>query len=218
MQPEPVTDPDLDPKTGSEIARELRALHERSTHYWQSFSTAEFLAPLGDRGEAWSPADNVRHLTKSIRPLAKALRLPWPILRLRYGRPAAPSRSYSEMRDVYRGALADGLQAGRFAPAFAPPPANPDAYRAQLMARREQVASALDLAIARWSEPALDRCRLPHPALGRITVREMLFHPLPQSPSRRGRGPPHRRAVFRSRLSSPGDSAWHRCEVESLLP
>ena len=109
MQPELLTDPDLDPKSGFEIARELRALHERSTRYWQSFATADFLAPLGDRGEAWSPADNVRHLTKSIRPLAQALRLPWPLLRLLYGRPAAPSRSYSEMRDVYRGALANAI-------------------------------------------------------------------------------------------------------------
>jgi len=178
MQPKLATDSDLDPETGSEIARELRTLHERSTHYWQSFSTADFLAPLGDRGEAWSPADNVRHLTKSIRPLAQALRLPWPLLRLIYGRPAAPSRSYSEMREVYRGALADGVQAGGFAPVPAPPPADPEAYRAQLMAYREQVARALDRAIARWSEPALDRCRLPHPALGKITVREMLFFTL----------------------------------------
>ena len=33
-------------------------------------------------------------------------------------------------------------------------------------------------AITRWGERALDRFRLPHPALGQLTVREMLFFTL----------------------------------------
>jgi len=63
----------IDPRTKPEIRRELRALHERSTVFWAAFSTADFVAPIG---EAWSPADNVRHLIKSIRPLAGGLRVP----------------------------------------------------------------------------------------------------------------------------------------------
>ena len=60
-----VEDPQ-EPFGREEIARELRALQARSRDFWSSFSTEEFFHPLGD---AWSPADNVRHLLKSNRPV-----------------------------------------------------------------------------------------------------------------------------------------------------
>jgi len=62
-----------EPFGGVEIVRELRALHERSRELWSGFSTTEFFFPLGD---AWSPADNIRHLLKSNRPVLPALSTP----------------------------------------------------------------------------------------------------------------------------------------------
>jgi hypothetical protein len=38
--------------------------------------------------------------------------------------------------------------------------------------------TALARALEHWTEMDLDRCRLPHPLLGKITVREMLFFTL----------------------------------------
>jgi hypothetical protein len=46
------------------------------------------------------------------------------------------------------------------------------------MERREQVAANLHSAIDTWGERGLERLRLPHPALGLLTVREMLFFTL----------------------------------------
>jgi hypothetical protein len=46
------------------------------------------------------------------------------------------------------------------------------------MAERETVAAELYGAVEGWSERALDRFRLPHPALGQLTVREMLHFTL----------------------------------------
>ena len=60
-----------EPFRGAEIVRELRALHARSREIWDSFSNSEFFFPPGD---AWSPADNVRHLLKSNRPVLRAPR------------------------------------------------------------------------------------------------------------------------------------------------
>ncbi len=51
-----------EPSAKEEIVRELHALHGQSRAFWDSFSTPEFFSPFGD---AWSPADNVRHLLKS---------------------------------------------------------------------------------------------------------------------------------------------------------
>ena len=165
----------IDPRTSPEIRRELRALHERSTVFWEAFSTADFLAPMG---EAWSPADNVRHLIKSIRPLARGLRMPRVLILLRFGPAWRASRGYAEIREVYQGALARGGEAGRFAPSPEGPPADPEAWRREVMGRWREVAEALDGAIALWSEGALDRLRLPHPLLGKLTVREMLLFTL----------------------------------------
>src|SRR6185369_6710340 len=88
------------------------------------------------------------------------------------------SRDYGGLRDVYRGILAGGGKAGRFAPALEALPADPAAWRRALMGRRELAAEALERAIEPWSETALDRYRMPHPLLGKLTVREMLFFTL----------------------------------------
>jgi len=163
------------PQTKPEILRELKSLHERSTRYWDAFSTADFLAPIGD---AWSPADNVRHLGKSVRAVARGLRVPKLLLFLRFGPSRRASRGYEELRDVYRGLLAEGGKAGRFAPAPEGAPADAAAWRRELMGRREADARALERAVEPWSEKALDRYRMPHPLLGELTVREMLFFTL----------------------------------------
>jgi hypothetical protein len=46
------------------------------------------------------------------------------------------------------------------------------------MHKREETAAALHAALGRWGERSLDRLRLPHPALGTLTVREMLLFTL----------------------------------------
>lgn len=164
-----------DPFTKAELLEELRSLHEQSTAFWESFPTPEFFVPIG---EAWSPADNVRHLLKSNRPVARALGMPRIVLVFRFGTGFRRSRSYAEMRDSYLAALARGLTAGRFAPRLEPQPAEPEAARRALMEQREATAAVLETALARWSEWSLDPLRLPHPALGKLTAREMLFFTL----------------------------------------
>ena len=62
-----------------EIIEQFDNLHNQGTKYWNSFQTEQFFSKLG---EAWSPAENVRHLNKSNKPLILALSLPKPIIRL----------------------------------------------------------------------------------------------------------------------------------------
>ena len=102
-----------EPSGGAEIVRELRALHSRSRDFWSSFSITEFFRPLGD---AWSPADNVRHLLKSNRPVLRALSTPKLLMAARFGAGLRPSRTYGEVRERYLGRLATGVTAGRFTP------------------------------------------------------------------------------------------------------
>jgi hypothetical protein len=164
-----------EPSAGAEIVRELRALHARSRDFWSSFSTTEFFHPLGD---AWSPADNVRHLLKSNRPVLRALSTPKILLLVRFGAGLRPSRAYAEVRERYHARLAAGVTAGRFTPRPLAGSEQSEAHRSSLMADLDQVSESLTGALSGWREWQLDRLRLPHPALGRLTVREMLFFTL----------------------------------------
>lgn len=85
--------------------------------------------------------------------------------------------SYDDLRTRYLGALAAGGEAGRFAPS---PRAESDLHewRLAIMADFARMNHELRKAITPWSESKLDRLQLPHPLLGKLTVREMLFFTL----------------------------------------
>jgi hypothetical protein len=164
-----------EPHTQADLLGALRRLQEESEDYLAGLPTARFLAP---QGEKWSPAEHVRHLSKSTFPLVRALGLPKPALFLLFGPQRRGSRSFPELREVYRTRLAAGATAGRFAPSPRPDPADPEAWRTEVMDTWRRAHRSLLAQIARWKEPALDRYRLPHPLLGKLSVREMLFFTL----------------------------------------
>jgi len=162
------------PRTGDEIVSALGQHQIDSDSFWTEFTTDEFFRPIG---ASWSPAEAVRHLTKSTRPVARALRYPKILLRVRFGASGRPSVSYDALRMRYQQALDDGGKAGRFAPSQRSSD-DLDAWRHSIMSEFANVQTDLRTAISRWSEKQLDRLQLPHPLLGKLTVREMLFFTL----------------------------------------
>ena len=155
----------------AEVIDALRRAESEGDAYWNAFPLDEFFAPIG---EAWSPAENVRHLTKSIRPVATVLATPRVVLRVMFGRPRRASLPFDELRVRYEGLLAEGATAGRFAPS-AQEEADHAAWRTRIMSERRAAQEHLLAAIERWSEAQLDGYQLPHPLLGKLTVREMLL-------------------------------------------
>jgi len=162
------------PHSRDELLQAFEEQERASLDYWSAFDTASFFRPLG---KAWSPAENVRHLTKSTRPVVKALKLPRFVSRLLFGKPRRASLTYEQLRTRYAEALAEGGQAGRFAPS-AQREADLDAWRESILRHFTSVNRDLRVAIARWPDPSLDSAQLPHPLLGKLTVREMLFFTL----------------------------------------
>ena len=156
------------PQTASEHVAELDALETEARAYLATFSTAAFFAP---QGEAWAPAGHIRHLRKAAAAVAKGLGAPRVVLALAFGR-GRRSRSFAAVRGVYLDALDAGATAGRFTPR---PGVVPDeAHRAEIMSRWAEAHRALAKDLTRWPEPSLDRYRMPHPILGRLTIREMV--------------------------------------------
>lgn len=162
------------PYSKEDLIAAFQSQESENDAYWKAFDTAAFFRPFGS---SWSPADTVRHLTKSIRPVAQALRVPKIVLRFKFGASRRPSVTYDELRTRYQKALAEGGQAGRFAPSAAAE-ADAGAWRSSILGEFERVQDRLRLAIGRWTDEKLDRIQLPHPLLGDLTVREMLFFTL----------------------------------------
>ena len=153
-----------------EILAALDEIQRDSAAFWAAFSSDDFFAKIGT---AWSPAENVRHLAKSVRPVAKALRLPRLVLRLMFGASGRSSITYDALRERYLGKLAAGGEAGRFAPS-----ARIVTDRDAILSQQEQANRDLRAAIERWPDAKLDRYQMSHPLLGKLTVREMLFFTL----------------------------------------
>lgn len=187
-----------DPDSAPEIAAALRRVREESAEYWKSFTTSEFLAPIGS---AWSPAENVRHLTKSMRAVSQGLRMPRWVLWLAFRSSRGTSRGYTEIRETYRARLAKGASAGKFAPSPRAPSADADGERARVMAAHEAAVHELASLVLRWPERALNQRQLPHPLLGRLTVREMLLFTVYHNQ--------HHVDVVRRRIAARGERLDH---------
>jgi hypothetical protein len=162
------------PHHRDEIVHAFEQQEQDSLAYWNAFDRDTFFAAIGD---GWSPADTVRHLIKAIRPVTRALTLPRIILRLRFGKPRKTLETFTALQTRYDALLAAGGQAGRFAPSAKTEP-DLDAWRTAILHDFQHVNRELRAAILRWPDAKLDAIQLPHPLLGHLTVREMLFFTL----------------------------------------
>lgn len=117
----------------------------------------------------WSPAQQADHLVKSVRPVTMAFGLPRFVIPLLFGRADRPSRSYDEVVSRYKGKLAAG--------GVAPSPFVPGmAKRVRVTCRRlDSTVQRLSRRAGRFSETQLDALVLPHPLMGKLTLREMLY-------------------------------------------
>lgn len=160
-----------EPATDEQIAATLERVQDESVAYWSGFDTSEFFAKIDGH---WSPAETVRHLIKSIRPVTKALTLPRLVLRLMFGKPRRNSARWSDVQARYLGLLEAGGKAGRFAPSDREEQ-DLEAGRTRIMSQFVQANRDLRAALAKWPDRSLDRYQLPHPLLGKLTLREMLI-------------------------------------------
>ena len=174
--PAPVADAVVgDPFARGDIADALRRVHAEVEAAFAGVDDAALdRRPSPDK---WSPAENLAHLALAVAPVARGLRLPKWLPRLLFGAAATPSRRYAEMRETYRGRLAGGAKSTAAYLPRVDVGAGGD-LRERLLARWRRAGEALLAALEGWDEASLDRVRFPHPILGKLTVREMLFFTL----------------------------------------
>ena len=164
----PHTEVDLDPDTPGALMSTLGWSESKLVELFGELTPEEFYrSPAGK----WSPDEHLRHLALSLGRTASALGTA-PV-----GGDVAPAgRSYRQLRDDYRAALAAG---GKAPPAFVPPPVQ--VQNANVQAKTVQNVQAafealyVHLREPEWTQERLDSVQLTHPLLGQISAREMLF-------------------------------------------
>ncbi len=124
-------------------------------------------APAGK----WTAGQHLDHLIRSVNPIPKALGAPKVALRLSFGKPNRSLRSLEMIHDKYKKGLAGGI---RTTGQFIPPDAS-DYRMEEMLENYLGLHQKLNHVLGKWSEKSLDSYLLPHPALGKMIVREMLY-------------------------------------------
>ena len=117
----------------------------------------------------WTPIQQLSHIEKSVSPVKLAFSLPKFLLSLIFGKANRPSLSYDELVAKYKGKLAAG---GKSTTRFLP---DSTCDRKELGASLDRHVQALNNKIDRFTEEELDKFILPHPLLGKVTLREMIY-------------------------------------------
>lgn len=149
----------------------ISALNEKIdafNNYIESLSKEQFEET---RNGKWSAGQNLDHLIRSIKPLQLAYRLPKFALLILFGKTNRPSRTYEEVVTKYKTKLTAG---GKASGPFIPPFIGFEKKEALIRKYKHQ-KQKLIAKVERQAEIDLDTYILPHPLLGKVTLREMLF-------------------------------------------
>ncbi len=154
--------------TKQQISTQLNERHKTFTTYIQSLNERDFTFSKDGK---WSAGQQSDHIVRSVSPLVQAFMLPKFIPGLLFGKANRPSKSYDELVSKYKEKLAKG---GVATGAFVPPAIDYDKKEIlckQVNSKVEKLCKQVNL----FSEQQLDEYILPHPLLGKLTVREMLY-------------------------------------------
>jgi hypothetical protein len=138
---------------------------------------AEFVAGLNERDFMFAPADKwtagqqLDHILRGVAPVKTALTLPKFVPGLLFGKADRESTDYETLVRNYQDKLAAG---GKASGRFVPPEIGFD-ERARLKNKLLETVAELNKKVAKFSEAQLDEFVLPHPLLGKLTIREMLY-------------------------------------------
>jgi len=156
----------------SEIIAAYQAKWAEVTKLIQQADNEHFVAK--SNLEVWSIAEEFDHVIKSASAVSSAMKVSPFMLKWKFGKPNRPIRTYDEILAKYTKALASVN--GK---AIAPSPFQAEEgkvfNKADMLNHWESTLKKFEKRITKWSDKNLDKVLLPHPLLGKMMVREILF-------------------------------------------
>jgi len=160
----------------SELKNILDASSAKLTDYIKDWEENSLL--LEQLPGKWTAGQHIHHLILSTKVLRTAIYLPRFILKYKFGLNNRKERSFDALKEKYYAKLAAANMAG---PAKGFNPGEKKAYgKIALLENFEYEMSLFSKRLLRWKESDLSKYILPHPLLGKLTIREMamftVFH------------------------------------------
>lgn len=156
----------------TELKKQLIQTHTEFTNTIVALNESDFLHSAV--GNKWNAGQQLQHIVMSVSPLIWALRLPKFVLKMWFGKANRKSRSYDELVSRYKQKLADGGRApARFSPKNI-------AFSQKVIVQNKllKLVEKLCSMQSKFSDEELDLFILPHPLLGKLTIREMYYFTL----------------------------------------
>jgi DinB superfamily len=119
----------------------------------------------------WSVAQNVKHISIAIERVNNYLSLPKSSIKSNFGLSERTSESYDMFFEKLRSALYKGAKATE--PFI--PESNFNASIDDLVSQGKEILNLFIFNLQNWSEEDLEIYNCPHPILGKMTVREILY-------------------------------------------
>ncbi len=154
--------------TKQEIIIKLIKNHSDFAELVKGLNSKDFIFSLDNK---WTAGQQIDHIYRSISPLLMAFSFPKFVIRMLFGKANRPSMSYDNLIKKYLLKLENGGAAtGRFVPK-----AVKSGQKGHLTHHLFEVVESLTIKIDKYTEQQLDEYILPHPLLGKLTIREMLY-------------------------------------------
>lgn len=151
-----------------QIAEKLVENHQKFTDFLVSLNETDFIASTDEK---WTAGQQLEHIIRGVSPVKTALNLPKIVPHLLFGKSNRDSIEFEKVVKNYQEKLAAGGKAsGRFIP-----PEIGFEKREELVEKLMKTVAALNENVETFSEIQLDEYVLPHPILGKLTLREMLY-------------------------------------------
>jgi hypothetical protein len=151
-----------------EIINQLSQNHQLFIDYITALNEESFLFSANNK---WTAGQQLDHIYLAVKPITQAFLLPNFILSILFSTSNRPSKTYEALVEKYLDKLAKGGRAtGRFVP-------KPIAYtqKDRLAKKLLKTINKLCSQVSQYSENELDTLLLPHPLLGKLTLREMMY-------------------------------------------
>jgi len=120
----------------------------------------------------WTIAGHIYHLIKSTKGVSKGMTMPKIGLRTMFGKAKIKERSYQEILDLYTDTLA---ASNVYAPGAYEAEPGRIFERASLINRFEGERHDFVKALEKWKEEDLSTYVMPHPVMGKFTIREFAY-------------------------------------------
>lgn len=153
--------------TTFEIPEQVRLSH---AGLWRECGAINPLLQRASANGKWSALQHVQHVHKGLAAIGDYLKLDRQTIQTTFGTVSHESRTYEGVWELYAKRLREGaVSTPRFNPAME------DISFHDELEKGQQLIQELIIAMDHWSDAELDRYACPHPNLGMLTAREMLF-------------------------------------------